>query len=100
MPKNNQTTSKKARIKPKNQQTKEESLQARKGTEVSAGFAQIALVLFAVILSSFLGFQLSEKKWKAKAEFNLLKCAELSQFDAIEDILTKKNEEYVAPDFK
>lgn len=85
---------------PKNQQTKKKSLQARKRAEVSAGFSQITLVLFAVILSGFLGFRLSEKKWEAKAEFNLLKCAELSQFDAIEDILTKKNEEYVAPNFE
>ena len=66
MSKNNQTTSKKARIKPENQQTKKKGLQARKRAEISAGFAQIALVLLAVILSSFFGFRLSEKKWKQK----------------------------------
>ena len=116
MSKNNQTTSKKARIKPKNQQTKEESLQtrkraeifarltqkakekglrARKRAEIFAGFAQIALVLIAVILSFLFGYHLRGQECKSKLR------ADLSRFDKIGEILLNKKEvDYVAPDFK
>lgn len=93
MSKNNQTTSKKARIKPENQQAKEKSLQARKGIKIFAGFAQIALVLIAVMLSFLFGYHLRGQECKSKLR------ADLSRFDKIGEILLNQ-EEYVAPDFK
>lgn len=95
MSKNNQTTSKKARIKPKNQQAKEKSLQTRKGIKIFAGFAQIALVLIAVMLSFLLGYHLRGQECRSKLR------ADLSRFDKIGEILLNKKEvDYVAPDFK
>lgn len=116
MSKNNQIASKKARIKPKNQQTKKKGLQTRKGikifagfaqkakekglrarkrAEIFAGFAQIALVLIAVMLSFLLGYHLRGQECKSKLR------ADLSRFDKIGEILLNKKEvDYVAPDFK
>jgi hypothetical protein len=93
MSKNNQITPKKARTMPKNQQTKKKSLQTRKGAEISAGLAQIALVLLAVVLSFLLGYHLRGQECKSKLR------ADLSRFDKIGEILLNQ-EEYVAPDFK
>lgn len=93
MSKNNPVTSKKARTMPKNQPTKKEGLQTRKGIEVSAGFAQIALVLLAVMLSFLLGYNLRGEECKSKLQ------ADLSRFDKIGEILLNQ-EEYVAPNFK
>ena len=95
MSKNNKITSKKARIKPENQQTKKKGLQTRKRAEISAGFAQIALVLIAVILSFLFGYHLRGQECKSKLR------ADLSRFDKIGEILLNKKEvDYVAPDFK
>lgn len=93
MSKNNHITSKKARTIPKNQQTKKKGLQTRKRAEISAGFAQIALVLLAVALSFFLGYHLRGQECRSKLR------ADLSRFDKIGEILLNQGE-YVAPNFK
>lgn len=93
MSKNNQITPKKARTMPKNQQAKKKGLQTRKRAEISAGLAQIALVLLAVMLSFLLGYHLRDQECKSKLR------ADLSRFDKIGEILLNQ-EEYVAPDFE
>ena len=65
----------------------------------NSALAQIIIVLIAVILAALFGYRLSELKWRGQSEFNLLKCAEIAQFDNIEETLTKSNETYVAPLF-
>jgi len=98
MQKNHQTLGKKAQTNRVNKQATQKSLQARERFEVSPGFAQISLVLLAVVLSGLLGYRLCELKWQTKREWNFLKCIEVSQFDNIEEILT--NQIYVAPSFE